>query len=258
MKSALRPAPFRLGGALPASLALHAAVACGILAFGARSPGPSLLINPDEVMQVALVSLPLQTTALPQKEMHQAPVAEGSTREAPVAPPPPVVSDMALEEEDAPEAPGVETESPSDTQSERERLMRELRREQALASLDSPEGPVDQARTDIDGTEGATGSSTGNLGDPRLAAYQEQVRSAVMVHFSALQTEPRQAVVQVAIDRRGNILNSALSERSGDPSFDAAARLAIRSTQRVPAPPADLMPEGVPTATFLIRISNVD
>ena len=257
MKSALRPAPFRAGGALPASLILHAAVACGILAFGARSPGPSRLINPDEVMQVALVSLPLQTTPLAQKEMHRAPVTEGST-ETPSLPPPPVVSDMAMEVEDAPEPQGVETERPSDNQSERDRLMRELRREQALASLDSPEGPVDQARTDIDGTEGGSGSATGNLGDPRLAAYQEQVKNAVMAHFSALQTDPLQAVIHVVIDRRGNILNSQLIERSGDPSFDAAARLAIRSTQRVPAPPADLMPEGKPTAPFQIRFSNVD
>jgi TonB family protein len=77
-----------------------------------------------------------------------------------------------------------------------------------------------------------------------------------MAHFSALQTEARTAVIQVTIDARGNILNSGLAQSSGDPSFDAAARTAVRRTGRVPAPPEELMPG--PTATFFIRLSNSD
>ena len=130
-----------------------------------------------------------------------------------------------------------------------------MRRKQALESL-AAEGPRDQPLTDPDGEDGPPGSTRGVAGDPRLAAFQEQVRQAAMAHFSALQTEALTAVIQVTIDARGNILNSGLAQSSGDPSFDAAARTAVRRTGRVPAPPEELMPG--PTATFFIRLSNSD
>ena len=142
-----------------------------------------------------------------------------------------------------------------DRRQEREKLLRDLRRQQALDAL-VPEGPQDQPKTDPNGAEGAVGTQRGVAGDPRIAAYQEQVRAAAMANFSAIQTDAKVAVVQVTIDSRGNILNSGIAETSGDTSFDASARTAIRRTGRVPPPPADLMPG--PTATFFIRLSNAD
>jgi len=200
--------------------------------------------------------MPKQTTRLPQKEMKRPEPPKGTSKKAITKPPPATASDMVEQVEEAPETQGVETTEPVvDRSEERERLLRDLRRQQALDAL-VPEGPKDQAKTDPDGTEGATGTQRGIAGDPRIAAYQEQVRAAAMANFSAIQTDAKVAVVQVTIDSRGNILNSGIAESSGDTSFDAAARTAVRRTGRVPPPPADLMPG--PTATFFIRLSNAD
>lgn len=220
--------------------------------FGSRGPRAETLIRPDEVMQVSLVSLPKQTTRLPPKVMQRADPPP-SQPAAPTPPPEaPSASEMALKKEEPKEPP---KEKQPDRSAAREKLLREMRRQQALESL-AAEGPKDQAQTDPDGEEGPPGSARGVAGDPRLAAFQEQVRQAAMAHFSALQTDARTAVIQVTIDGRGNILNSGLAESSGDPSFDAAARTAVRRTGRVPAPPEELMPG--PTATFFIRLSNSD
>ncbi len=220
--------------------------------FGSRGPRAETLIRPDEVMQVSLVSLPKQTTRLPPKVMQRADPPP-SPPAAPTPPPEaPSASEMALKKEEPKEPP---KEKQPDRSAAREKLLREMRRQQALESL-AAEGPKDQAQTDPDGEEGPPGSARGVAGDPRLAAFQEQVRQAAMAHFSALQTDARTAVIQVTIDGRGNILNSGLAESSGDPSFDAAARTAVRRTGRVPAPPEELMPG--PTATFFIRLSNSD
>jgi len=259
VKSALAPKPFRPGTALPLSLGLHLAGLAAIAAFGSREPRAETLIRPDQVMQVALVALPKQETRLPQKVMQRAdpPPASGSNAPTPPSPEPTVSSEMKLSDP-SPEPPTsqVKNKQPKpDHSAAREKLLREMRRQQALDSL-AAEGPKDQAQTDPDGTDAAPGSATGVVGDPRLTAYQEQVRVAAMANFNVLQTEARTAVVQVTIDARGNILNSGIAESSGDPSFDAAVRTAIRRTGRVPPPPEDLMPG--PTATFYIRLSNSD
>ena len=252
MKSALAPPPFRPGQALPLSLCIHGGMLAVMALFGSRGPRAETLIRPDEVMQVSLVSLPKQTTRLPQKVMQRAdPPPSQPAEPAPAPPEAPPASEMALEKEQ-PKEPAAEK---PDRSAAREKLLREMRREQALESL-AAEGPRDQPQTDPDGEDGIPGSARGVAGDPRLAVFQEQVRQAAMAHFSALQTEARTAVIQVTIDARGNILNSGLAQSSGDPSFDAAARTAVRRTGRVPAPPEELMPG--PTATFFIRLSNSD
>jgi protein TonB len=252
VKSALAPPPFRPGRALPLSLCIHVGMLAVLALFGSRGPRAETLIRPDQVMQVSLVSLPKQTTRLPQKVMQRAdPPPSQAAEPAPAPPDAPPATEMALKKEQ-PVKPAVEK---PDRSAARDKLLREMRRQQALESL-AAEGPRDQPQTDPDGEDGVPGSARGVAGDPRLVAFQEQVRQAAMAHFSALQTEARAAVIQVTIDARGNILNSGLAQSSGDPSFDAAARTAVRRTGRVPPPPEELMPG--PTATFFIRLSNSD
>ncbi|MEE2752127.1 MAG: energy transducer TonB [Myxococcota bacterium] len=256
MKSSLTPDRFQPGSAIPLSVGMHLALLAAVAAFGSWEPAAESLIRPEQVTQVSLVSMPKQTTRLPQKEMKRPDPPKGKTPKPAPKPPPPTASDMVEHVEEAPETQGVETEEPTvDRSQEREKLLRDLRRQQALDAL-VPDGPKDQAKTDPNGVEDAVGSQRGIAGDPRIAAYQEQVRAAAMANFSAIQTDAKVAVVQVTIDARGNILNSGIAKTSGDTSFDAAARTAVRRTGRVPPPPADLMPG--PTATFFIRLSNAD
>ncbi|WP_454629401.1 TonB family protein [Bradyrhizobium cenepequi] len=46
--------------------------------------------------------------------------------------------------------------------------------------------------------------------------------------------------VSIVLNRRGNVVNVAVAESSGDPAFDDAALSMIRRSDPVPAPPAEL------------------
>jgi TonB family protein len=46
--------------------------------------------------------------------------------------------------------------------------------------------------------------------------------------------------VSIVLNRRGNVVNVAVAESSGDAAFDDAAISMIRRSDPVPAPPAEL------------------
>lgn len=246
-KSALRPEPFRPGVALPASLGLHGGVFGAILLSQLMRGAPEPLINPDEVMEVSLMAMPKQTTNMVQKATRTADPLEGSPDAT--EPLPPSDAELALHTPDAPENQGDKSKA-------RDELMEQIRRDQARKDALAALGDADRARTDPDGVEGAEGSATGLVSDPKLAAYVEKVRQAILKNFNPIQTEKLVVIVNVTIDAEGRILEYAVRKTSGNPSCDALALRTVMKTETLPPPPPEYM-RG-PTETLPIRLSNQD
>jgi TonB family protein len=236
IRSALRPEPVKLGVALPASIGLHAALFALILSWELIAPQEATLIDPDDVMEVTMVALPKQETELAQKEMRAA-----------APPPPPAPDELAEPAEEPPEKPPPEERRPepdreqprTDNTTARADLLKQLRKQEALKNLsaDAPEGPLDQARTDPDGVEGAVGSGQASVGDPELAAYVEKIRQTLMANFAPIQTDPLTTWIDVQIDASGNIVDWKVRTKSGNASFDSAALRAVMKARKVPPPP---------------------
>lgn len=258
MKSALVPDPFQAGSALPLSIGLHVAL-FGFLASASQCEGSTdSLLSPDDIMEVAMVSLPKS------EKLHRVTRApdppSGTTNRVEAPPPPPVQSDMALKVEEVPEERGAPEPEP-DRSEERKELMEQMQRDAQRKALmeslkNAPVGARDRPPADPNGIDGSTGTSQGAMGDPIIAAWAETVRSTVRANFSALQTEALSAVFTLIINRTGEIVRHQMTQSSGNSSFDAAARTAIRNTGRLPAPPADAMPNE--TAAISITLSNTE
>jgi TonB family protein len=254
VKSALIPEPFRAGTALPLSLGLHLAL-FGFLATATQCErDDSSLIDLSQVMEVAMVSLP-KAEKLHRVTRAPDPPA-GNTPKVTAPPPPPQSSDMALKVEEVPEEQG----KPDNSEARKElmeQMARDVRRKELMESLrNAPVGQRDRPPADPSGIENASGSSMGAMGDPIIAAWAELVKATVLSNFSPLQTEPLTAIFQLIINRAGGIMSSKLLQSSGNSSFDAAARNAIRNTGRLPSPPAEKMPEDL--ASISITFSNTD
>ncbi len=238
-RTLLRPEPFRPGLALPASVIGHLVVLAGLWAFSARAPSAHTLIDPDDVIEVSMVSLPTPKAAVPQKAIRR-PSPPPPPRHA--APVPQAVA--APDAEPVPEAPPEEDTRQRDQQ--REELMRQMKREALLDSLRSaPPGSVDQAATTEAGQEDGGGSDRAAIGDAELARYSEEVRRVFYRDFSPLQDEAGLSTVAwVWVNAQGKVLRHELKNPSGNGSFDAAVVRAIRLVDSVPPPPAELVSSG--------------
>jgi TonB family protein len=225
------------------SVAGHAVLVVTLLIAQSCAPKHAPLINPDEVMEVSLLSMPKQETRMVQKATRAPEEKQGVQEPEPVE----VIktdSDMrALEV-----TPDKGQEKPS-----RDDALREMKRAEMLAALeDAAEGSQDRLPTSEDGVEGSEGSSKG-VGDPRLAAYYEKVKKAVLPNFRPLQEDPALKVkLHVTVDRKGTVLGFEVADSSGDVSFDQAAIRAVKATDTVPAPPEDLMPGDTATLTMVL------
>lgn len=248
--SALRPEPLRPGTPLLLSIGLHALAMLGIVLGALVSPSAPPLVNPDEVLEVSLMPMPKQTTALPQKATRTPDPVSGAPEPTEAPPLPPTNAELALQDPDAPQKQGDRAQS-------REELMEQLRREQARKDALAALGNEDRARTSPDGVEGATGTSAG-LGDPKKAAYAEKVRQAILPNLAALQKDANlKVLVDVTIDADGRIVDRKIRTPSGDPSYDAAVMFAIQKTGQVPPPPADIF-AGDPPWILPCRFSPKD
>lgn len=238
-RSLLRPEPFRPGLALPASVLGHVLLFGCIWAFSARAPAAQTLIDPDDVIEVSMVSLPSPKAAVPQKAMKRA-APPPQRRSEPV--PQAVASPDAAPVAEAP--PQEEDTTERDTQ--REQAMRQMKREALLNSLrNAPEGAVDQAATTDVGADDGEGSGVSALGDVERARYSEDVRRVFYRDFSPLQDDPGLATVAwVWVNAQGRVLRHEVKTPSGNGSFDAAVERAIRLVDAVPAPPAGLVSGG--------------
>lgn len=249
-QTALRPQPLKLGQGLIFSLGLHMSVALGVAIGGMLPESHKPMINPDEVLEVALMPMPKQTTKMPQKASRTPDPVTGQPDPVKEPPLPPSNSDLALQDPNAPQKQGDNAKS-------REELMEQMRRDQARKDALAALGNEDRARTDPDGVEGATGTSTG-LGDPKKAAYAEKVRQAILPNLGSLQKDASlKVLVDITIDADGRIVDRKIRTPSGDPSYDAAVDFAIRKTAQVPPPPADIF-KGDPPYTIPCRFSPGD
>lgn len=269
MKSALFPAPFRGGTAVPLSIGLHLA-AFGFLATATqcKDSESAYLIDPSEVMEVAMVSLPKseklhRVTRAPDSAPTPSPEIEAPS---PTPTPPSESSDMTLkvekdQKEDTPKEDTPKEAPKPDNSKARQALMdklaRDARRKDLMASLkNAPVGKENRPPADPNGIDNATGTSMGAMGDPIIAAWAQMVKTTVLSHFSPFQTEALSAIFQITINRAGKIVASKMIQSSGNRSYDAAARNAIRNVGRLPSPPAEKMPNDL--ASISIEFSNTD
>ncbi len=227
---------------LVGSVGIHLLLVVGGFLFSNTSDdGP--LFDPDEVMEVKMIELPKSPTRLPQRATKAPPPPPPGEVQAKTPPPPPTASDMKLETPDAEPDKGAEE---PDTRDTRRDLLRELQRRKALENLDAPDGRVDRAASDPEGTlepeDVFAGSASGVAMDPELARYTAKLRKLILPHWAPLprlvQENPDlSAVVEVPV-KTGVLRGRArVAESSGNDSFDQSCARAIEKAGQLPAPP---------------------
>lgn len=104
----------------------------------------------------------------------------------------------------------------------------------ARQTLDEKAPEAEQAKAPNQGIGKDKGRLTAEWGR-KISAYFE-------LHKRYPQNKSKATTVKVNIvlNRRGNIMDVAVAESSGDPAFDDAAISMVRRSDPVPAPPADL------------------
>ncbi len=206
-------------------------------------PGAPPLLAPDDVMQVAMVTLHRDANVLPEKVMVAPPVVTGDMGkldEAPVVP-----DQMVLETPEAEDKEG-EDKPPEDDEARKER------REDRLAKadvFDAPPGPETHVPTDPESTVTsledvyASGSGT-NVADPELAQYIRDCKARIMEKWhvmpSVAASNPDLAVViGVRIDDTGKIGKIQIVDGSGNRQYDSATYRAVRQMGSLPRPPSE-------------------
>jgi colicin import membrane protein len=254
LKTSLRAEPFRPGIALPASIGLHLFVVLSIWGASKWAPTSGPMFDPDQVMEVSLMAMPKQTTAMVQKASRAPDPVQGSPSES--SPTVRTDSDLSLHEEDARPEEGNQPDAPKKS---REEIMRDLKKRQAMNNANATAGSQDRLETSAEGVEGGTGSGTGCADNPELCQYLEQVRAHVNRSFKPLQSDSSlQTAMVVTVDTRGEILASKVGKSSGNASFDNAAARALRVAGALPVPPSAVMhDQDKATFTILFRAKDV-
>lgn len=222
--------PFVFGAAVGHGTVLGGMLAVSFL-MSFLTPAPAPLIDPDDSMEVAVVSM-AKAPGLPQLAMH-APRASGAPVPSNV-PPPPQVSDLAYRDPVNPEP--KPTGSPDDDV-RRQELMDEMRRQDLLGSLDGPEGPEDRQATSPDGADGGSGTALG-ANDPYAAALRKAY-DPVFQPLPALRGKGLVAKVLIKADASGRVLATSLKKSSGNESWDRSAMAAAESLESIPPPPPE-------------------
>lgn len=205
-----------------------------LLASFRRGP----ILDPNEIMEVSMVVLPKTEARMPERATR-APVPSGEEVPNTPQPKPPVESDLAVHQEDAPK-----TEGAPDQTDRRDDIMKEIRRKQLLADAAADIGATDRDASDPDSTtdQAVNTGGAGAAADPELARWVQQVREKFMANFHPLPTivsaNPNiECTVAVRIDESGAVLARDLHKASGNPSYDAAAQRAADAVDQVPPPP---------------------
>lgn len=199
------------------------------------------LFKPDEVMVVEMAGPPKNVTRLPQKA-ERAPDPVAGTKGA-VEPTPQKQSDMAFE------TPDAKTKGEQTNNTERERLLADMRRRAMLDNLDAPVGQVDRAASSPDGA-GVGGEASAGVHDPEMAKWVMAARQRVGANWHPLlaicQKEPNlTVVVKVEVEPDGRRSGDPfVGTSSGNTSFDQAALRAVEMTASLPPVPAKY-PNGI-------------
>lgn len=237
-RSVLVPERQSLLPGLGCSALLHGGVLGAGLLFslvtancGPRKP----IIDLDQTMEVSLIAatdlkVPERATRAP------APKGREPVQDAPVETPR-EQSDLVFEKKDAQETKGTDTE--------RQDALDEIERQRMLEQLmNAPEGKVDRAATDPNGTGDVTINPGLNaMGDPEYAAYVAKVQALFLQHFKPLgaiveQNPDAVCKVLISVDEATmRVLSFEVVQSSGIPAYDAAAERAAAAVTALPPPP---------------------
>ena len=237
---------------LPLAAVAHGVLMLSFLAF--RQPTQPLL-NPDNVMQVAMVTLHRDANVLPEKVMVAPPVVTGDLGRRDDTP---VVADqMVLETPDAEDKLGEDKVPENDE-------ARKQRREDRIAVadvFDAPPGPETHVPTDPNSTVTsladvyASGSGT-NTADPELSQYVRDCKERIMQKWHVMPSVAAAnpdltVVIGVRIDDNGKIEQTKIVEGSGNRQYDSATFRAVRQMGSLPAPPSTKIMEYAEDGVFI-------
>ncbi len=250
--TALRFSAFRPTWEVGASLGVHMLVAAALIVGEVWSrPEDKPLIDPTTIMMVQSVALPKQTSRMPDRPTRTPDPPKVAAPEAsPTPPPPPTASDLVLRKDDAPKPAGDPEASPDRTQ-DREELLRQAQKAQALKDMSAAIGDVDRTRTDPNGVnpeDAILGAGNGPPMDKELAGWWKKAQPAIWQNWSPLpaitQAHPEYVtIVLVKISATGALLEPEVQRKSGDASYDRSAVLAVIKTGSVLPPPAKFAEE---------------
>ncbi len=202
---------------------------------GPRKP----IIDPQDSIEVAMVSLPKSKSNMPDRATR-APEVAGTPTPTP-APAPDVkhTSDLAIKTEKAKVQKGQDTKRLEEQQ---KKLLEDLERE---AAMDAAMGQLNQSATDPDSEveDGAASGAIGTPTDPEYARYITQVQVLFDDQFNPLQSIKNanpdiKTVIHVSVEPgTGRIVRYDVTKPSGNESWDAAARRAVEAITTIPLPP---------------------
>lgn len=251
--SLMRPKGDPLVFGIVASVVLHTMVLATALCIGVVWKPDTAVFVPPPAMEVSMMVLP-HGDRMPDRAMHTprdgAPKPKAETSAAPTksnAPPDPGTSDLTFEDptKKAAEKDERSKDDRDAAAKKREEAMRRMMMDDALADIDSPEGPRDRQATDpnSDATERIDLGGTGLATDPEYAKYMAAVTKLLRQDFHPLKaiTDANpglKCTVMIKIDiATGAISDFDIVTPSGNASFDAAAMGAVASVTTLPIPP---------------------
>lgn len=238
MAPSLRQTP-PLTWELGVSILGHLVLGGTLLAFEALGPPEGDHFKPEEVTWIAAAP-PKKKAGLPQAASRRPEPPKGEPTPA-EEPPPPKPTEMPLPTEAPPKPKGAEKPTPPEPTPPKTNA---ARRADLLSNLSAPLGAEEREATDPDGVEGSVAmvGQPGGISDPELVAWNETLKRAIRANWvlppGGDAWRSSTVTLEVTIDKAGNISGPKVVAKSGDPSFDRSATLAIHKTGRVPPPPA--------------------
>lgn len=253
--SLVKPRRDTLIGGVMVSVVLHVWVASTALCIGVMWEPAQAPIRPDEAMEVSMMVLP-RAARMPDKAMHTprsgSTAPQTQTGAAPERTPTPPAeadpSDLAYQDPNKKPDPksAKSDQAREDLTRKREEALRRMMMEDALADLDSPEGPRDRQATDPNSTsdELIDLGGRGSAADPEIVKHLQAVKRLFEANFRPLRTITSanpglRCRVRVLVDvETGAVLSYEVIAGSGNDSYDRAAESAAAAVPKVPLPPA--------------------
>jgi outer membrane biosynthesis protein TonB len=222
---------------IPISTFLHMVVFGLVVVVGQCTHASTPLFKDEDVMVVEMAGPAMLASRMPQKAERTPDVARGDP--TPSNEPPPNPDQMRFQTPDAPKAKGDAT-----ADAEREALINEMRKQQALKDLSAPLGTNDRAASSPEGTANPDGATSSGVNDPELARWVKATRDVVLPNWHPVRTycvtDPDLSVqASVSVGPDGSLTDKPKIVRpSGNASIDASMLRAIELTGRFPPPPA--------------------
>ncbi|MEZ4316502.1 MAG: cell envelope integrity protein TolA [Myxococcota bacterium] len=242
MKSTLHPSNQSLLLPLVGSVVGHGLMIGGfftltlLLTFcGPRKP----IIDPNDTIEVAMVSLPKSKTNMPDRATRAPEVAGAPTPQPTPALDVKQTSDLVVHKDKAKTNQGTDTKKLEEQQ---RKLLEQLEQQ---AAMDAALGAMNQSATDPDSEteDGVAGSNVGTPSDPEYARYILQIQKLFDEQFHPLQTikdaNPGiKCVIHVSVEAStGRIVRYDVARPSGNEAWDSAARRAVEAITTIPLPP---------------------